>query len=96
MKEGALVANYGGRTDNYPGSMINHEASADGCCRMDVGTKPLIYQGLNGECQLLSAVAPEDVSEAMSLYDLVALEVHKGREHVLDRRVALRDGCQIG
>src|SRR6266436_2370622 len=83
-------------TDPEPGGMVDKDAAADFCRRVDVGLEHRRGTTLQIERKVLAVLSPQPVGQAMGLDRVKALEIQHGLDKSRGRRIAIVSRHDIG
>lgn len=95
VQESTAIANARSRADDDTGRVVDHEATTQPCCRVDVEPPTLGDTLLDHESHMRLAVTPKDMRESMCLDRLETFEMQKWRQVVVRGTVAFRDGPYV-
>jgi hypothetical protein len=95
MEDGDIVFNDGSFTDDEACGMVEEQALAKCCCRVDVHSKSFRDETLQMAGKVLAIFTPEPVGDAVAGDGLKAFEPEKRRENGVASGVAFDDGVQV-
>ena len=96
LQDRDIVADGGGLPDHEAGGMVEHDALADPCGRVDVDLEHGARAALQVEREILASHQPQRMREAMRLDGVKALEIEEAIDRLVQRRVPLQGRREVG